>query len=179
MFTLSTTFICLYREAMRLQCFTPTRTYKRDDHYPICTKLHYGCLLALCGPTMHVATLCGVFRTFFFFCLVCQPRLLGKKKKKKKKKFTQAYGPLQWEHFIRACRVQWINTFIFVELWLTPSIRRYQWKCVTAMTTYHMHMCTLWCSVRTSPLVLKSKFNSQMGSVDKFFPFFFWELDTH
>ena len=50
---------------MHLQCFTPTlyvmgvatRTYKRDDHYPICTKLHYGCLLALCGPTMHVATL--------------------------------------------------------------------------------------------------------------------------
>ena len=47
----------LYREAMHLQCFTPTRTYKRDDHYPICTKLHYGCLLALCGPTMYVATL--------------------------------------------------------------------------------------------------------------------------
>ena len=81
---------------MQLQCFTPTlyvmgvatRTYKRDDHYPICTKLHYGCLLALCGPTMHVATLCGGFRTFFFFfCLVCQPRLL--EKKKKKKKFTR------------------------------------------------------------------------------------------
>ena len=27
---------------MHLQCFTPTRTYMRDDHYPICTKLHYG-----------------------------------------------------------------------------------------------------------------------------------------
>ena len=26
---------------MHLQCFTPTRTYKRDDHYPICTKLHW------------------------------------------------------------------------------------------------------------------------------------------
>ena len=73
---------------MRLQCFTPTRTCKCDDHYPISTKLHYGCLLALCGPTMYryVATLCGVFRTIFFFCLVCQPRLLEKKKKKKEPK---------------------------------------------------------------------------------------------
>ena len=42
-------FPCLYREAMHLQCFTPTlyvmgvatRAYKRDDFY---TKLHYGCL---------------------------------------------------------------------------------------------------------------------------------------
>ena len=81
--------ICLYREAIHLQRFTPTlyvmgvATYKRDDHYPICTKLHYGACLHLCGPTMHVATLCGVLRTIFFFCLVCQPWLLGKKKKKK------------------------------------------------------------------------------------------------
>ena len=47
-----------------------TRTYKRDDHYPICSKLHYGCLLTLYGPTstMHVATLC--FLDSFFFCLV-------------------------------------------------------------------------------------------------------------
>ena len=68
--------MCLYREAMYLQRLTPTSIYKHDDHYPICTKLHYGCLLALCGPTMHVATLCGVFRTFF--CLVCQQQLLEK-----------------------------------------------------------------------------------------------------
>ena len=60
---------------MRLQRFMPTlyvmgvatHMYKRDDHYPICTKSHYGCLLALCGPAMHVATLCGDFQTFFFF----------------------------------------------------------------------------------------------------------------
>ena len=36
--------ICLYREAMHLQCFTPTRymatcTHKRDNLYPICSKL--------------------------------------------------------------------------------------------------------------------------------------------
>ena len=70
--------ICLYREAMHLQRFTPTRfvvgvatrTYKRDDHYPICTKLHYGCLLALCGPTMYAATLCGVFRLARVWCAV-------------------------------------------------------------------------------------------------------------
>ena len=61
---------------MHLQRFTPTlyvmgvatRTYKRDDRYPICTKLHCRCLLALCGPTstMHVATLCGLLGHFFF-----------------------------------------------------------------------------------------------------------------
>ena len=39
----------------------------------------YGCLLAL---YVHVATLCGVSRAIFFFCLVCQPRWLEKKKKK-------------------------------------------------------------------------------------------------
>ena len=50
---------------MDLQSYTPmhyvrgmaTRTHKRDDHYPICSKWHYGCLLPLCGPTMDVATL--------------------------------------------------------------------------------------------------------------------------
>ena len=66
---------------MHLQCFTPMRMYKRDDHYPICTKLHYGCLLALCGRTMYVVTMWS-FPDNFFFCLVCQPRLLEKKKKK-------------------------------------------------------------------------------------------------
>ena len=29
-------------------------TYKHDNHYPICSKLHYGCLLVLYGPSMHV-----------------------------------------------------------------------------------------------------------------------------
>ena len=41
--------ICLYREAMRLQCFPPTRyvrggatrAHKRDDLYPISSKLTY------------------------------------------------------------------------------------------------------------------------------------------
>ena len=54
--------ICLYREAMHLQCFTPrryvmgvvTRTYERDDLYPICSKLQ--CREPAC-ITMHVATL--------------------------------------------------------------------------------------------------------------------------
>ena len=45
---------------MHLQRFTPTRTYKRHDHYPVCSKLHYGCPL---HHSMHVATLCGVFCT--------------------------------------------------------------------------------------------------------------------
>ena len=45
--------LCVYREAMRLQRFTPTCTYRHDDHYPIYTKLYYGCLLALCGLTMN------------------------------------------------------------------------------------------------------------------------------
>ena len=26
-----------------------TRAYERDDHYPICSKLHCGSLLTLCG----------------------------------------------------------------------------------------------------------------------------------
>ena len=36
-----------------------THMYKLDDHYPIRSKLHYGCLLSFCGPTtcMYVATL--------------------------------------------------------------------------------------------------------------------------
>ena len=33
------------------------RAHKRDDHYPIWSKLHYRCLLSLCGPTVHVTTL--------------------------------------------------------------------------------------------------------------------------
>ena len=47
-----------------------TRTYNGDDPYPILSKLNYGCLLALCGPTMHVATLCGGFWTIFFLLSV-------------------------------------------------------------------------------------------------------------
>ena len=39
--------ICLHREAMHLQCFTPTRyvrgvatrAHERDDHYPLLSKL--------------------------------------------------------------------------------------------------------------------------------------------
>ena len=59
--------ICLYREAMHLQCFpsthyvvgAATRTYKRDDLYLIFSKLQSArlSLLALYGSTMHVATL--------------------------------------------------------------------------------------------------------------------------
>ena len=56
---------------MHLQRFN-THTYKRDDHYPICSKLHCGCLLALCGPTMyvHVATLLDVLDNCFFLLSV-------------------------------------------------------------------------------------------------------------
>ena len=63
---------------MHLQCFMATRVvvgvasvnYNRDDHYPILSKLNYGCLLALCGPTMHVAMLCGGFWTILFLLSV-------------------------------------------------------------------------------------------------------------
>ena len=81
---------------MHLQCCTPTlyvmgvatRTYKRDDHYPICTRLHYGCLLALCGPTTHVATLCGgSFPDIFFLLSVSVTGCLKKKKRKTTIKF--------------------------------------------------------------------------------------------
>ena len=49
--------MCLYREAMHLQCFPPTcyvkggasRVHKRDVFYRI---LSIGCLLALCGSIM-------------------------------------------------------------------------------------------------------------------------------
>ena len=69
--------ICLYREAIRLQCFTPTcyvktgdtrhaRAYYGDDLYPICSKQHcreYACIVwlnyALKLIFMHVATLYG------------------------------------------------------------------------------------------------------------------------
>ena len=80
--------ICLYREAIHLQRFTPTlyvmgvATYKRDDHYPICTKLHYGCLLAFVWPYYACSYTMWSFPDTFFFCLVCQPWLLGKKEKK-------------------------------------------------------------------------------------------------
>ena len=73
---------------MHLQCFTTTR-YVSDNHYPICSKFYSGCLLALCGPTVHVATLCTAFRTIsFFFCLVCM--VLGENKKVK----AVAIGPV-------------------------------------------------------------------------------------
>ena len=36
---------------MHLQCFTPTRTYNRDDHYPILSKFNYGCLMR---PTVYL-----------------------------------------------------------------------------------------------------------------------------
>ena len=57
------------------------RAHKRDDHYPNCSKLYYGCLLALYGPTstMYVATLCG---QFFFLLSVSHGYLLHTKKKK-------------------------------------------------------------------------------------------------
>ena len=56
----------------------PDSGYKRAHAQSVCTRPFsrvgrglgtrlFGCLLALCGPTMHVATLCVVFRTFFFF----------------------------------------------------------------------------------------------------------------
>ena len=53
-------YYCLYEEAIRLQCFPPTRTYGRDDHYPICSKLKYrepGCI-------MHMALFTGAILSF-------------------------------------------------------------------------------------------------------------------
>ena len=72
---------------MHLQCFTHMRyvvgvvtcTYNRDDHYPILSKLNYGCMLALCGPTMHVATTMWRFPDNFFFFLLNVHSSLKKK----------------------------------------------------------------------------------------------------
>ena len=36
--------------------------HEGNDHYLIFSNLNYGCPLALCGPTMHVPTLCAAFR---------------------------------------------------------------------------------------------------------------------
>jgi hypothetical protein len=70
---------CLYREALHLQCFPPTRyvlngeyplgtrTYCVDDLYPICSNRSIGYLLVLYGYTMHPAQLCDGH----FFYLVC------------------------------------------------------------------------------------------------------------
>ena len=78
--------ICLYREAMHLQCFPPTRyvkngeyplgmrTYYADDLYPIWSNLEYrlpACIVY--SSTMHPARLCGVFRTIFFRLSVWSP----------------------------------------------------------------------------------------------------------
>ena len=83
--------MCLYGEAMHLQCFTPTLyvmgvaagTYKRDDHYPIYTKLHYGYLACIMWSYYACSYTMWTFPDNFFFCLVCQPRLLEKNKNKK------------------------------------------------------------------------------------------------
>ena len=44
---------CLCREAIHLQrlrtFWLHTCAYERDDHYPICSKLHCGGVLTLCG----------------------------------------------------------------------------------------------------------------------------------
>ena len=63
--------ICLYREAMHLQCFPPTRNvrgvatraHKRERPLPTLVKID--CLLALYGFTMHPAQLCGGFWAIF------------------------------------------------------------------------------------------------------------------
>ena len=73
--------ICLYREAIRLQCFPPTRyvrgavtrTYERDDHYPICS-MHTS------RVTSYTVLLSG---QFFFFLLPVSATRLEKKNKKK------------------------------------------------------------------------------------------------
>ena len=66
---------------MQLQCLpikkiTGARGTLTTLYRTLCTWL-FGCLLALCGSTMHPARLCGGFRTIVF-CLVCGP--LKKKK---------------------------------------------------------------------------------------------------
>ena len=51
--------------------------YKRDDHYPICTKLHYGCLLALWDSAMHVATLASSPGPFSQLFIVARNKARG------------------------------------------------------------------------------------------------------
>ena len=52
--------------------FTGARGTLTTLYRTLCILL-FGCLLALYGSTMHLARLCGGFRTIIFFCLVCGP----------------------------------------------------------------------------------------------------------
>ena len=77
--------ICLYREAMHLQCFRPRATWwaglrarKCDDLYQIRWKEKHGSLLALCGSTMLYSCTMWAFRTLFFLLSV-SARLLQPK----------------------------------------------------------------------------------------------------
>ena len=60
---------CLYREAMHLHCFPPS-CYVRgmathtQQSLPDLLKIALECLLALCGPTLHVALLSGHIHSF-------------------------------------------------------------------------------------------------------------------
>ena len=77
--------MCLYREAMHLQCFLPTcyvingeyllgmHTHYSDDLYPICSKLEYK--LPACIVWLYCASSSTMWRFLdnLFFCLVCGP----------------------------------------------------------------------------------------------------------
>ena len=107
-------FPCLYREAIRLQCFPPTRYVSGRGHAHISTWRPLPDLLntAIYGPcfivwlyyarSYTVALSLGLSPTMwwypdnFFFCLVC--RLTWKKKTKKKQKKLKAMV-LWFTHF--------------------------------------------------------------------------------
>ena len=87
--------ICLYREAIRLQCFLPTlyvrgavlRTYECGNHYLICSNM-----------LMHASKHCVAtsYPFLVFFCFLCQPRGLKKKTIKK----SIVHGQPQINHYI-------------------------------------------------------------------------------
>ena len=63
--------ICLYREAMHLQCFPPTR-YLKNREYPWCALFRnyqiwsIGCFFALYGSTMHPRCIVWFSGQYFF-----------------------------------------------------------------------------------------------------------------
>ena len=101
--------ICLYREAMRLQCFPPTRyvrggdtrAHKRDDLYPISSKLKYrlpACIVWLYYACFQLDYM-EVSGHFFFLLSVVPLKIKHQVEKKKTSCAKKDWG--NWEHLGR------------------------------------------------------------------------------
>ena len=98
---------CLYREAMHLQCFPPTR-YVRGVATNVTTFTHFaqnwslGCLVVLYGSTMLPAQLRAWWFPNNFFCLVwapCYTLITHQVEKKKKKKIHGGFRSTWGDNF--------------------------------------------------------------------------------